>query len=303
MGVNRSTIHRDLPDLDSLCNVYEEADGRLVIDRASLPVNVPFTLHEALAVHLAARLLATRMDRQNPHAASALRKLGQALHRLAPRISRHLGQAADVMDGDTQRHDPHYLQTLETLTLAWAEGWQVELWYRRDPEMLAHQYRFSTYFIEAYAIGQSAYVIGRREPDGSMRTLKIDRIERIELTMETYAIPAEFDAERLLEDAWGIWYSEKEPVEVLLKFHPRVARRVKETRWHASEMVEEQPDGSLVWRARIAEPQEMLPWIRGWGADVEVLGPESLRQLLREEVSKLGMIYLSDETQKGRPYA
>jgi CRISPR-associated endonuclease/helicase Cas3 len=54
-------------------------------------------------------------------------------------------------------------------------------------------------------------------------------------------------------------------VGVVLKFHPRVAHRVRETRWHRSEQVEEQPDGSLLWRARVAEVQEMLPWIRGWG--------------------------------------
>ncbi len=57
------------------------------------------SLHEAMAVHIASRLLATRMDRHNPHAAAALRKLAVALERLAPRISHHLGQSADVMDG------------------------------------------------------------------------------------------------------------------------------------------------------------------------------------------------------------
>jgi CRISPR-associated endonuclease/helicase Cas3 len=40
-------------------------------------------LNEALALHLATRLLAPRMDRQNPHAAAALRKLGISLERLA----------------------------------------------------------------------------------------------------------------------------------------------------------------------------------------------------------------------------
>jgi CRISPR-associated endonuclease/helicase Cas3 len=48
-------------------------------------------------------------------------------------------------------------------------------------------------------------------------------------------------------------------VEVVLRFSPHVARRVQETRWHRSERTEPQPDGSLVWRAQIAEPKEMLP--------------------------------------------
>jgi hypothetical protein len=61
---------------------------------------------------------------------------------------------------------------------------------------------------------------------------------------------------------------------------------VQETRWHRSERTEPQPDGSLVWRAQIAEPKEMLPWIRGWGADVEVLGPEGLRGTLEAECER-----------------
>ena len=96
------------------------------IDRSMYLVNVSFSLHEAMAVHLASRLLATRMDRQNPHAASALRKLGIALEKLAPRISNHVKQSADVMDETDQRQDPVYLQSLEKLTLAWAEQHKVQ---------------------------------------------------------------------------------------------------------------------------------------------------------------------------------
>jgi len=55
--------------------------------------------------------------------------------------------------------------------------------------------------------------------------------------------------------------------------------------------VEEQPDGSLIWRARVAEPQEMLPWIRGWGADVEVVEPPSLRERMMGEARRLARVY------------
>ena len=82
-----------------------------------------------------------------------------------------------------------------------------------------------------------------------------------------------------------------EPVEVVLRFHPRVVRRVRETQWHRSEQVAEQPDGSLLWRARIAEPQEMVHWIRGWGADVEVVEPEKLRETLMGEARAMAEVY------------
>jgi len=66
---------------------------------------------------------------------------------------------------------------------------------------------------------------------------------------------------------------------------------VRETQWHRSEQVTEQPDGSLIWRAWVAEPQEMLPWIRGWGADVEVIKPTELRDRMAGEARRLSRVY------------
>lgn len=290
LEVNRSTITRCLPDLPKHIYVDDFDEGRWKIDRSNYLVHLRLTLHEAMAVHLAARLLATRMDKKNQHAAAALRKVGESLDRIAPRISRHLKLSADVMDDETQRHDPHYLAVLETLTLAWAESRKVHLWYRGDQGRV-NEFVFAPYFIEPYAVGQTTHVIGVFEPHAKRITFKLERIERIELQREGYQLPEQFDPRTILANAWGIWYTDSEPVTVRLKFHPRVARRVKETRWHRSETVDEQPDGFLLWEANVAEPQEMLPWIRGWGADVEVIAPEVLRTQLMREAKRYAQMY------------
>jgi len=291
LGVHRSTVLRYIPHLPGHIYIDDLDGNRWKVDRSAYLMHVRFTLHEALAVHLAARLLATRSDKHNPHAATALRKLGLALERLAPHVSQHLRQSADVMDDAARRHDPVYLQALEKLTLAWAEGRKVRVWHRHHASAQVFEYTFAPYFIEPYAVGHTAHIIGFREPPGALRTFKIERIERVELLRETYEIPEGFDPRDLLRSAWGIWYTEEQPVEVILRFHPRVADRVRETRWHPSEEVQEQADGALIWRARVAETREMLPWIRGWGADCEVLEPEKLRDMLKEEARRLVGLY------------
>ena len=291
LEVERSTVSRYFRDMPNQFPYYEDDQGRLFIDRQNYLVNVRLDLHEALAVHLASRLLATRMDRQNPHSASALRKLGVALERLAPRLSQHVQQSADVMDEAAQRHDPVYLQALEHLTSAWAEQRKARVWHRSEKTGKIIEYLLCPYFIEPYAIGQTTHVIGLSTPPGKLRTLKVERIQRVEMTRESYEIPLDFDPRELLADAWGIWYTESEPVDVVLKFHPRVAQRVSETRWHRSQEETELPDGSLLWRAKVAEPQEMLPWVRGWGSDVEVLEPEELRSALKREARRLAQLY------------
>ncbi len=122
-----------------------------------------------------------------------------------------------------------------------------------------NEFFFAPYYIEPYAVGQPVHAIGRREPPDTWRTLKWERSVRIELLREPYTISEDFDPTELLKHAWGIWYTEVEPVEVILKFSPCAAHRFEETRWHHSERVILQDDGSLFWRAWIAEPLERLP--------------------------------------------
>ena len=289
LSIHRSTAGRYIDELSLRIPIWQ--DGNLLgINRDDYLTHVRLTIHESMALHLAARLMATRTDKHNPHAASALRKLGHALHRLAPLVSQHLLASAEVMDGQARRHDPVYLEILETLTRAWSQGRMVHLWHRMSDGRV-FDYDFAPYFIEPYAVGQTTHVIGWRESPGAIRTFKLERIQRIELLARSYDIPEDFDPREQLADAWSIWFTEGEPVEVVLRFHPRVAHRVRETQWHRSEQVEEQPDGSLLWRARVAEPQEMVPWIRGWGGDVEVLEPPELRDRMTGEARRLAEAY------------
>jgi len=288
LEVHRSTILRNLADIHA--PIYEE-NGRIFIDREAYLVNLRLNLHEALSIHLAGRFMSTCMDRRNPHVASALRKLGISLEKLAPLISYFIRSSADTFDDDSKRQDPHYLQVLEKLTLAWAEKRQVQLWYRGAERKQVKEYTFCPYFVEVSAVGQAVYAIGIIQPQNQTRTFKIERVERIELLKERYTIPADFDPNAMLAQAWGIWFTDEEPLEIKLRFSARVAARVRETRWHPSEQVTEQTDGSLLWCASIAEPREMLPWVRGWGADVEVLEPQELREKMKEEIEKLIIIY------------
>ncbi len=292
LGVHRSTVWR-YQDAGSLARrgMRMDEDGRLKLDRKAYQVQVRFNLHEAMAIHLAIRLLATRLDRRNPHAASAVRKLGQSLAGSSPAISRHLQRSADGMDGPEQWTDVHYTQALECLTEAWAASRRVHLWYFSERAGAVKEYTFSPYFLEPYAVGQSTYVIGLWEEGQKLRTFKVERIEKAELLAEGYTIPEDFDPAAQLADAWGIWGSAKEPVEVVLRFSPRVSRRVQESRWHRSQEVEAQPDGWLIWRARVAEPREMMPWIKGWGAEVEVLQPEEMRRAMAAEAARLSALY------------
>lgn len=75
-------------------------------------------------------------------------------------------------------------------------------------------------------------------------------------------------------------------LEVLLKASPEIADKIAETGRFYMEMTEESDDGLLV-TFRVWQSEELLPFILGWGADVEVIEPESLRNRVREEAEKI----------------
>lgn len=271
--------------------IIEITPSHFTIDRNLYEVEISITQHEALALHLASRLLTTRTDKHYPAAATALRKVGEAIGEMSSQISQHIRLSADVLDGESRRQDPRFLEILQTLTQAWSQGKKVALTHEMEDGRVFN-YTFSPYYIEPYAIGRTVHVIGLREPLNKIRTFKIERIRTIELLDDTYTIPADFDPRDKLKNAWGIWYTDQPPKPIVLRFHPSVAQRVNETQWHSSqEPPRHDKDGYLIWEAQIDDWREMLPWIRGWGADCEVLEPVELRETLMGEAKAMAERY------------
>ncbi len=291
LGVHPSTVTRYVDELGTPLLLTEDDDRRIGINRDGYLNHIRLTVHESLALYLGCRLMTDGTDRLNPHAASALRKLGESLMAFAPTIAEHIVAEADRIESPKRRHDHRYVSVLETLTRAWSEGRFVNLVHHSVHRGADDAYVFAVHLIVPYAVGRTVQVIGQCRGEDHPRTLRLDRILHATVADETYTVPAGAGVGKMLEDAWGIWSSDAEPVEILLRFSPQVAHRVRETQWHSSQELTDLADGRLLWRARIAEPREMLPWIRGWGADVEVLEPLELRESLREEIGRLAATY------------
>jgi predicted DNA-binding transcriptional regulator YafY len=77
----------------------------------------------------------------------------------------------------------------------------------------------------------------------------------------------------------------------VLQFSSQVASRVKESVWHPSQEIDDLKDGACLFTVSVSEPREMRPWIRSWGAEVEVLSPPMLRQAIAEEAAKMTAVY------------
>jgi predicted DNA-binding transcriptional regulator YafY len=285
-GVHRSSISRlEQALIKRGVPLRYDDENRWYIDRNAYITNIKLQRDEALMVYLASRLLARYSDKPNQHIVVALEKMATALDAVSRPLGNHINNTTQALRSRLPPTPSHHQQTLETLGRAWMEGRIVDIQYHPLRAKQPFRHRFAPYFLEPSAIGFSTYAIGHSDPPGKLRTRKLERIESIVLTNETFEVPATFDAVKLLEGAWGIWFDEEDkPTPVTLHFSQRVERRVRESHWHPSERAEPQLDGTLLWHAEIDVVEEFIPWVRSWGIDCEVAEPAELRQQMTSEV-------------------
>lgn len=287
LGVDRTTIYKDRIQLENSVPFSEVEPGRYRIDRTRYLSEIRVNLHEALTLYLATRRASRQTRIAQPHVASALEKMSAALKQ--PMTERLVRAAGQIL---AQTAHPERVQVIETVAAGWVEQRKVRLTYQGLHGRRLMTYTVSPYLIEPSLWSDGVYVIGHSDVHNGLATFKVERIERATLTGELFTLPEDFDEEMLLQQAWGIWYGEGALTTVRLRFRGSVAtRRLQETIWHPTQQVEAQPNGDLLWSAQVAEPQEMLPWIRGWGADCEVVEPAELRRQLEREVLRLAQNY------------
>jgi len=291
-NVTKRTIQRDLRDLEEegipLWDESSRPPRYGIIEGYYLPP-IHLTLNDALALFLAARLLARYADSFDPHVPGALAKLAQIMPQaISDHIHTTIRHLAD------RREDESFVRVLETLVLGWASSRKVRIRHRAAGSENVHEYTFCPYFIEPSGVGNATYAIGHASYFDDVYTFKVERIKDAKLTNEVFEPPEDFDGPHLLDSAWGIMYG-PDTTEVVLRFEASATRRVKETFWHPSQQIEDLEDGGCVMRLEIAHPEEMLYWIRGWGPQVEVLGPTWLRQRIRREALKTVRTYEDSE--------
>ena len=269
------TVYRDLRSIEGELGMplWSEGGSWGMEANAFLPP-LKLTRSEAMAVVLSARLMVRYADKYDPDLAAAFEKLAEIL---PAALGEHVARTLDVLS--KRPTDDVFSQHVRLLTQAWAERRVVSLDYEPAnyaPEAVPRTARVRPYLIEPSLQTHALYLIGWDETRNAIRTFKIERIRDVSLTPDPFPPPEAGLIEGMFGRAWDI-IADQEPVEVVLRFSPSVAARVREARWHPSEVVAEEADGSLSWRAVVAGPIEIRLWILSWGDNVEVLAPASLR--------------------------
>jgi Fe-S oxidoreductase/predicted DNA-binding transcriptional regulator YafY len=288
LGVHRTTVWRDLTEL-SLEAPVQQFDNRYLIDPKDYLSSVRLSPGESLMLYLAMRRMVRRRSHVPPMMRLALEKVALAL--------RHpdavqLANSIKTMQEDPPA-DPERAQTWETLVRAWMDRITVRITYQELLGPRPYDYEVQPYLFEPAVLSEGVYLIAHSLTHNAMRTFKVERIEKAMLTSLRFERPQDVDADELLRQVWGPWYRD-ELAEVRLRFNdPVVARRVRETVWLPSQQIRELPGGGVEWSAQVIDVVELVPWIRGWGPDCEVLAPLGLREHISEMERRIGGVMMA----------
>lgn len=124
-----------------------------------------------------------------------------------------------------------------------------------------------------------------------VETFKFSRIRRIKSTNEIYMKPVTFSLKEYLDKNKS--KSNLDEIDIKIKFssNSNVSDFIKDNIRYDNREIEENKDGNIVLKFSVADFEDVKEWIMGFGAEVEVVEPQSLRDQILNDIEMMLKIY------------
>ena len=157
---------------------------------------------------------------------------------------------------------------------------KVEIQYRnrttrRINKRIVHPYGF--------LYGHRHYLVAYNQVKGAQgyRLFSLPNIERVVPKGEYFERDEDFSLEAFSQRSFGVF--QEAPFQVVWRFSPRAAVDAQDFLFHPDQETEPQQDGSLIVRFTAGGALEMCWHLYAWGDDVEVLEPQTLRDMVSSD--------------------
>ena len=132
-----------------------------------------------------------------------------------------------------------------------------------------------------YLVGPEA---GESDETAELKLWRLDRISELELGAGCGGPPASFDLAAFAARSFGTFQEALD--DGVLRLASPVAPEARRFLFHPTQTVEEQADGTLIVRFRAGGRLELVQHLFIWGEHVEIIAPDPLRHLMRDELVK-----------------
>ena len=128
--------------------------------------------------------------------------------------------------------------------------------------------------------GNRAFLVASSDWSEEPRLWRLANVSELRISGETFERDPTFDLEQYAKRSFGTF--QEEPVEVVLRFDPRVARDASTFVFHPDQTTKTNDGGSLTVRFEAGGVDEMCWHLFTWGESVTIEKPLRLRRRLAE---------------------
>ena len=286
LKISKAQFYKDKEELKEVGFTfhYDRKTHQFILDADPyIPIH-HLTLSETFALTMAVRQLSAAGDFLLTYdALGAIKKLTAA----APTTQRGLLQPS-FDDMVLQQGFGCQASILENLQRAVTEQRRVIIRYGHNQPQPLKAYTLDPYQI--YFKRRALYLDAYCPEEGDYRIFRINRVQGVCPTGMIVPRRPDYSFAQRHRNSFSVFVGNKVE-KVKVRFSKRIAPFIRETCWHLSQQVSDEPDGSILFQVEVNEPREVGWWVMQWGPEAEVLEPESLRQEVANMAREIARVY------------
>ena len=286
--ISKRTVYRDLEVLEQELKIpIWQKDNKRGIEKGFYLPPLYFTLEEAMNLFFIGRIMQNYSSLCNPSLISVLMKLNTFVPEpIKKQIQYTIEHIEDLP------HDKLKISNFNKIVQAWISQHRIKICYQGFLDEKPLERIVEPYFIEPSPLRRSPILIGYCHLKKSIYAYNIDNlIGNVSIENSTYTIPFDFNAIEYLNSAWDTYIFDGELETVKVHFSKQTSRGIQSTIWHPSQKTDLQKDGSMILTLKTRLSLDFRAWILGWGDDIEVMEPESLRKWVISVNKSIRRIY------------
>lgn len=166
-----------------------------------------------------------------------------------------------------------YTESFKQLTLAVQNHHLIDFEYKQQNYLFAQPYKL----VNDRGVWYSSAI-----HNGKLKSFKVTKLSKINIAVDKF----EYDAtvEHQIQQQGMLWLTEA-PIEVVVKIDASIASHFKASKLLPEQaIIKELDDGCLLAIASITNKKQILPILKYWLPDIEILSPKELKQTLLAEL-------------------
>jgi proteasome accessory factor B len=290
--ITKRQVHRDLQHLEESGFPLVQEEGRYTLPPGFKGMEVVVSPYELMSLYLAK----SHLDYLK--GTPLLDDLETVLHKveagLPDKVKNHIERIVTSF-APLQRPARAYAEKktiLESLRKALLRQHTVVLrGYQKPGAGHPNHYRVDPYGPVLHQYG--LYLVGYSHQAKDIRTFAVERIKGIEVTEDVFEIPGSFSLAERFEHSFGLIDGPLQEVKIWIS--PDWAYLVKERRWHPTQTLHAQKDGSVILTMRCGGVDELTAWVLSFGPGAQVLGPQELIDSVSSQLTLAAKPYQSSQ--------